>query len=260
MEQTINQMKLCTEMIPPGATRQARKLSCALKSKSHLTQTDFCCMFCSEQDFTSHLMVDNLETFRCAIFVFYHHRHYSISKKLNSWSSLLTWVTWTESLWHSQEPQATASPFTYTPSKPSPLERQAYSVSHSVLVNEAPAPRFASVVGWPFLVLVWLWGVFFVWGSLVGIFCFLLVWGLFGVFLKKKKNTYAAWSPEAYEELWYRIFQGTYEIGEAQSIREFTFYSILVTKPLVASLVTSNTRCLTRAVYRLFYISSAGRC
>lgn len=188
MEQTTNQMKLCTEMTPPGATRQACKLSCALKFKSHLTQTDFCCMFCSEQDFTSHHMVDNLETFQCAIFVFYHHRHYSISKKPNSWSSLLTWVTWTQSLWHSQEPQATASPFTYTPSKPSPLERQAYSLSPTVYLSMKLQHQD--------LLQLWVglfWSLFgcegffvFVWGSLVGIFLFLIGLGL--VFFLKKKT------------------------------------------------------------------------
>lgn len=134
-------------------------------------------------------------------------------------------------------------------------------VSHSVLVNEAPAPRFASVVGWPFLVLVWLWGFFCFRLGEFGWDFFVSYWFGACFFLKKKKpNTYAAWSPEAYEKLWYRIFQSTYEIGEAQSITEFTFYSRLVTKPLLASLVTSNTRCLTRAVYRLFYLSSAGMC
>lgn len=77
---------------------------------------------------------------------------------------------------------------------------------------------------------------FFLFGeSLVGICCFLLVWGLL-FFLKMpmqlglQKNSGA----------------GSFKVPtklERLNLSEFTFYSVLITEPLLASLVTSNTHC-----------------
>lgn len=186
-------------------------------------------------------MADNLENFRCVIFVFYLYRHYSISKTLNSWSSLLTRVKWTGNLWHSQELQATTSLFTYT-------QANHYHQRHRLTLclpqctcqlNSSTKVCFGS--GLTFSVFCLFVRVFFCLGEAVWLGFFASYW--FGVcffFLKKKcLCSLVSWS------IW-RTGAGSFkapEIGEAQSITEFSFCSISITEPLVVSLVTSNTCC-----------------
>lgn len=109
IRQTTSQMKPCTEIITPGATKQACKPSCALKFKCHLTQKDFCYTLCSEHQLSYSCIIRKPSAVQSLSSN--HHHHYSISKTLNSWFSLLTQVTWTGSLWHSQEMQVTTFTF-----------------------------------------------------------------------------------------------------------------------------------------------------
>lgn len=76
-----------TEIILPQNTKQVD--TCTLKPKNpSRTQEIFAAGSVQNKDFTSHLMVDNLETFRCVTRVFYHHHCNRISKTFNSRSPL----------------------------------------------------------------------------------------------------------------------------------------------------------------------------
>lgn len=141
------------------------------------------------------------------------------------------------------QPRTASNYFTFYiySSKPLPSETQAYSLSPTVHLSIKLQHQGLLRFWVDLFCLLFICEGFFLFGggSLVGIFCFLLVLGLLFFLKKKCQCSLVSWS------IW-RTGAGSFkapEIGEAQSITEFSFCSISITEPLVVSLVTSNTCC-----------------